>query len=34
MERQGVVQTITMLIVAGVLVRMLLMIFTGGEVIL
>jgi len=34
MERQGVVQTISMMIVAGVLVRMLLMIFTGGEVIL
>lgn len=34
MERQGVVETITTLIVAGVLVRMLLMIFTGGEVIL
>ncbi|MCP4582635.1 MAG: poly-gamma-glutamate biosynthesis protein PgsC [candidate division Zixibacteria bacterium] len=34
MERQGVIQTITMMIVAGVLVRMLLMIFTGGEVIL
>ncbi len=34
MERQGVVQTITTMIVAGVLVRMLLMIFTGGEVIL
>jgi gamma-polyglutamate biosynthesis protein CapC len=34
MERQGVVQTITTLIVAGVLVRMILMIFTGGEVIL
>ena len=34
MERQGVVQTITMMIVAGVIVRMLLMIFSGGEVIL
>jgi len=34
MERQGVVQTISMMIVAGVLVRMFLMIFTGGEVIL
>ena len=34
MERQGVVQTISMMIVAGVLVRMLLMIFSGGEVIL
>ena len=34
MERQGVIQTISMMIVAGVLVRMLLMIFTGGEVIL
>lgn len=34
MERQGVIQTITMMIVAGVLVRMLLMIFSGGEVIL
>jgi len=34
MERQGVVQTITMLIVAGVIVRMLLMIFSGGQVIL
>lgn len=34
MERQGVVQTITMMLVAGVLVRMLLMIFSGGEVIL
>jgi poly-gamma-glutamate biosynthesis protein PgsC/CapC len=34
MERQGVIQTITTLIVAGVLVRMMLMIFTGGEVIL
>jgi gamma-polyglutamate biosynthesis protein CapC len=34
MERQGVVETITTMIVAGVLVRMLLMIFTGGEVIL
>jgi gamma-polyglutamate biosynthesis protein CapC len=34
MERQGVVETITTLIIAGVLVRMLLMIFTGGEVIL
>lgn len=34
MERQGVIQTITMMIVAGVLVRMMLMIFSGGEVIL
>jgi poly-gamma-glutamate biosynthesis protein PgsC/CapC len=34
MERQGVVETITTMIVAGVLVRMLLMIFTGGGVIL
>lgn len=34
MERQGVIQTISMMIVAGVLVRMLLMIFSGGEVIL
>ncbi len=34
MERQGVIQTITMMIVAGVLVRMFLMIFSGGEVIL
>lgn len=34
MERQGVIQTITMMIVTGVLVRMLLMIFSGGEVIL
>lgn len=34
MERQGVVQTISMMIVAGVLVRMFLMIFSGGEVIL
>ena len=34
MERQGVWQTITVMIVTGVLVRMLLMIFTGGEVIL
>ena len=34
MERQGVVETIAMMIVAGVLVRMLLVIFTGGEVLL
>ncbi len=33
MERQGVVQTLTTMIVAAVFVRLLLMIFTGGEVI-
>jgi len=34
MERQGVIQTIAMLIVAGVIVRMMLMIISGGRVIL
>jgi poly-gamma-glutamate biosynthesis protein PgsC/CapC len=34
MERQGVIQTITTMIIAAVLVRMLLMIFSGGEVLL
>ena len=32
MERQGVVQTLSTMIVAAVLVRLLLMIFTGGKV--
>ncbi len=32
MERQGVVQTLSTMIVAAVLVRLLLMIFTGGRV--
>lgn len=34
MERQGVIQTITTMIIAAVLVRMLLMILSGGEVLL
>ena len=33
MERQGVVQTLSTMIVAAVVVRLLLMIFTGGQVI-
>jgi poly-gamma-glutamate biosynthesis protein PgsC/CapC len=33
MERQGVIQTLSTMIVAAVLVRLLLMIFTGGRVI-
>jgi poly-gamma-glutamate biosynthesis protein PgsC/CapC len=32
MERQGVVQTLSTMIVAAVVVRLLLMIFTGGQV--
>jgi poly-gamma-glutamate biosynthesis protein PgsC/CapC len=32
MERQGVIQTLSTMIVAAVLVRLLLMIFTGGKV--
>ena len=32
MERQGVVQTLSTMVVAAVLVRLLLMIFTGGKV--
>ncbi len=34
MERQGIIQTLTTMIVAAVFVRLLLMIFTGGKVIL
>jgi hypothetical protein len=34
MERQGVIQTLTTMIVAAILVRLLLMIFTGGRVLL
>lgn len=33
MERQGVIQTLSTMIVAAVVVRLLLMIFTGGQVI-
>jgi poly-gamma-glutamate biosynthesis protein PgsC/CapC len=33
MERQGIIQTITTMIVAAVFVRLLLIIFSGGEVI-
>ncbi len=33
MERQGVIQTLSTMVVAAVLVRLLLMIFTGGQVI-
>lgn len=33
MERQGVIQTLSTMIVAAVLVRLLLMIFSGGQVI-
>jgi poly-gamma-glutamate biosynthesis protein PgsC/CapC len=33
MERQGVIQTLSTMVVAAVLVRLLLMIFTGGKVI-
>lgn len=32
MERQGVLQTLSTMVVAAVLVRLLLMIFTGGQV--
>jgi poly-gamma-glutamate biosynthesis protein PgsC/CapC len=32
MERQGVIQTLSAMVVAAVLVRLLLMIFTGGQV--
>ena len=32
MERQGVVKTIATMIIAAVIIRLLLMIFTGGEV--
>jgi len=32
MERQGVIQTLSTMVVAAVLVRLLLMIFTGGQV--
>ena len=32
MERQGVIQTLSTMVVAAVLVRLLLMIFTGGRV--
>jgi hypothetical protein len=34
MERQGVVKTITTLIIAAVFIRLLIMIITGGEVFL
>jgi poly-gamma-glutamate biosynthesis protein PgsC/CapC len=34
MERQGVIQTLSTMIVAAVFVRLLLMIFTGGKLIL
>jgi gamma-polyglutamate biosynthesis protein CapC len=33
MERQGVIQTLSTMVVAAVVVRLLLMIFTGGQVI-
>ncbi len=33
MERQGVIQTLSTMIIAAVVVRLLLMIFTGGKVI-
>ncbi len=33
MERQGVIQTLSTMVVAAVLVRLLLMLFTGGQVI-
>ena len=33
MERQGIIQTITTMIVAAVFVRLLLIVFSGGEVI-
>jgi hypothetical protein len=33
MERQGIIQTLTTMIVAAVFVRLLLMIISGGEVI-
>ncbi len=33
MERQGVIQTLSTMVVAAVLVRLLLMIFSGGQVI-
>lgn len=34
MERQGVIQTLSTMVVAAVLVRLMLMIFTGGKVII
>jgi gamma-polyglutamate biosynthesis protein CapC len=34
MERQGVIQTLSTMIVAAVLVRLLLMIFSGGQVLI
>jgi len=34
MERQGVIQTLSTMVVAAVFVRLLLMIFTGGKVII
>jgi len=34
MERQGVIQTIATMVIAAVLIRMLLMILSGGEVLL
>ncbi|HBY99863.1 MAG TPA: poly-gamma-glutamate biosynthesis protein PgsC, partial [candidate division Zixibacteria bacterium] len=33
MERQGVIQTLSTMVVAAVVVRLLLMIFSGGQVI-